>query len=106
MMTKDNDAIIALRDAAAKRVTARTRFNAELNNTKVRLHPTQLIENAKKSMIIKARAGGEKAVVHAKRNSPLLIALGTAATAFALRKPLLGLIKKTRNRYQRKDVEM
>ncbi|MEH6756600.1 MAG: hypothetical protein V7676_03710 [Parasphingorhabdus sp.] len=87
-MTQNNDDIFNLRDLAIERQQARDHLKEDFSQTKERLRPTNLIQNAKDKALDRVQKTGKIALQGVKDNPGKVASVTAAATLLALRKPL------------------
>jgi hypothetical protein len=87
-MTQKNDDIFKLRNLAIEKKEARENLNEDVSNTKERLRPANLIQEAKDKALDRVQKTGESALQGVKDNPGKVASVAAAATLLALRKPL------------------
>ncbi|WP_422343856.1 hypothetical protein [Parasphingorhabdus sp.] len=87
-MTQKNDDIFKLRNLAIEKKEAREILNEDVSNTKERLRPANLIQEAKDKALDRVQKTGESALQGVKDNPGKIASVAAAATLLALRKPL------------------
>ena len=87
-MTQNNDDIFRLRSLAIEKKQARENVRQELSDTKERLRPANLIQEAKDKTLDRVQKAGEDALQGVKNHPGKVATVAAAAALVALRKPL------------------
>ncbi len=87
-MTQKNDDIFKLRNLAIEKKEARENLSEDLSETKERLRPANLIQEAKDKALDRVQKTGESALQGVKDNPGKVASVAAAATLLALRKPI------------------
>ncbi|MEW4466766.1 hypothetical protein AB1K62_02900 [Parasphingorhabdus sp. JC815] len=87
-MTQNNDDIFRLRSLAIEKKLARDNVRKELSDTKERLRPANLIQEAKDKTLDRIQKVSEDALQGVKDHPGKVATVATAAALMALRKPL------------------
>ena len=87
-MTQKNDDIFTLRDLAIEKQEAREHLKNDFSETRERLRPANLIQNAKDKALDRVQKTGEAALQGVKDNPGKVASVAAAAALLALRKPL------------------
>ncbi|WP_108809949.1 hypothetical protein [Sphingorhabdus sp. Alg231-15] len=87
-MTQKNDDIFKLRNLAIEKKEAMENVKEDISETKERLKPANLIQEAKDKALDRVQKTGETALQGVKDNPGKVATVAAAATLLALRKPL------------------
>ena len=87
-MTQKNDDIFKLRSLAIEKKEARENLKEDISETKERLRPANLIQEAKDKALDRVQKTGETALQGVKDNPGKVASVAAAAALLALRKPL------------------
>ncbi len=87
-MTQKNDDIFKLRNLAIEKEQARENVKDDISETKERLRPSNLIQEAKDKAIERVQKTGESALQGVKDNPGKVASIAAAAAVLALRKPV------------------
>ncbi|MEP2102338.1 MAG: hypothetical protein ABJP02_12600 [Parasphingorhabdus sp.] len=87
-MTQKNDDIFKLRNLAIDKKEARENLKEDISETKERLRPANLIQEAKDKALDRVQKTGESALQGVKDNPGKVASVAAAAALLALRKPL------------------
>ncbi|HEY9092738.1 hypothetical protein [Parasphingorhabdus sp.] len=87
-MTQKNDDIFRLRSLAIEKQQARDTLRKDLSDTKERLRPTNLIQEAKNKTLDQVQKTGEGALQGMKNHPGKVASVAAVAALVALRKPL------------------
>lgn len=91
-MTKKNDDIFSLRDLAVEKKEARENLKEDISETKERLRPANLIQEAKDKALGRVQKTGETALQGVKDNPGKVASVAAAAALLAFRKPLTNFL--------------
>lgn len=87
-MTQKNDDIFKLRNLAIEKKEARESLKQDFSETKERLRPANLIQEAKEKALDHVQKTGESALQGVKDNPGKVASVAAAAALLALHKPL------------------
>lgn len=87
-MTQKNDEIFKLRNLAIDKQEKREHLKEDFAETRERLRPANLIQEAKDKALDRVQKTGESALQTVKDNPGKVASVAAAATLLALRKPL------------------
>lgn len=87
-MTQKNDDIFKLRNLAIEKAQARENVKDDISQTKERLRPANLIQEAKDKALERVQKTGETALQGVKDNPGKVASIAAAAAVLALRKPV------------------
>lgn len=87
-MTQSNDDIFSLRNLAIEREEARENLKDNFSETKERVRPSNLIQEAKTKALDRVQKTGKDAVETVKANPAVTVSVIAAAALVALRKPI------------------
>ncbi len=87
-MTQKNDDIFKLRNLAIEKKEAMENVKEDISETKERLKPANLMQEAKDKALDRVQKTGETALQGVKDNPGKVATVAAAATLLALRKPL------------------
>lgn len=87
-MNQKNDDIFKLRNLAIEKKEARDNLREDFSETKERLRPANLLQEAKDKALDRVQKTGESALQGVKDNPGKVASVAAAATLLALRKPL------------------
>ncbi|QTD56176.1 hypothetical protein [Parasphingorhabdus cellanae] len=87
-MTQKNDDIFKLRNLAIEKEQARENVKNDISETKERLRPSNLIQEAKHKAMERVQKTGESALQGVKDNPGKVATVAAAAALLALRKPV------------------
>lgn len=87
-MTQKNDDIFKLRNLAIEKQEALENLSDDFTETKERLRPANLMQEAKDKALDRVQKTGESALQGVKDNPGKVATVAAAATLLALRKPL------------------
>lgn len=87
-MNQKNDDIFKLRNLAIEKSEARESLKDDISQTKERLRPANLIQEAKGKALNRVQKTGETALQGVKDNPGKIASVAAAAALIALRKPL------------------
>lgn len=87
-MTQKNDDIFKLRSLAIEKEQARENVKDDISQTKERLRPSNLIQEAKDKALERVQKTGETALQGVKDNPGKVASIAAAAAVLALRKPV------------------
>lgn len=91
-MTGNNDDIFNLRELAIGRDQARENLKGNFAETKERIRPGNLVQDAKSKAVDQMQKTGKNAVETVKSNPGIAASVVAAAALVALRKPLSRLV--------------
>ena len=101
-MTQNNDDIFSLRNLAIERDEARENLKDNFSETKERVRPSNLIQEAKSKALDQVQKTGKGAVATVKENPAITASVIAAAALVALRKPISQFMS---NRAKSPDTE-
>ncbi len=96
-MPKNNDDIFSLRSLAMDRDLARQNLKRDTQETRERLKPSNLMEEAKSKAAKRIRRAGSDAISGIRANPGLTATVAATATLIAMRKPIAKLIASRKN---------
>ncbi len=91
-MPKNNDEIFSLRNLAIERDAARQNLKRDTKQTRERLKPSNLVNEAKNKAADRVRRAGSEAISGIRANPALTATVAATATLIAMRKPIAKLI--------------
>ena len=95
-MPKNNDEIFSLRNLAIERDAARQNLKRDTKQTRERLKPSNLVNEAKNKAADRVRRAGSEAISGIRANPALTATVAATATLIAMRKPIAKLIASRR----------
>ncbi|MEP3224506.1 MAG: hypothetical protein ABJO01_00905 [Parasphingorhabdus sp.] len=95
-MTQKNDDIFKLRNLAIEKKAARENLQDDLTETKERLRPANLVQEAKAKALSRVQKTGEGAIQGVKDNPGKVASVAAAAALLALRKPITNYLTNRR----------
>ncbi len=87
-MTQKNDDIFKLRNLAIEKTEARESLKEDISQTKERLRPANLVQEAKDKALNRVQKTSESALQGVKDNPGKVASVAAVAALIALRKPL------------------
>ena len=91
-MPKNNDEIFSLRNLAMDRDLARRNLKQDAQDTRERLKPSNLVNEAKNKAADRVRRAGSDAISGIRANPAPTATVAATATLIAMRKPIAKLI--------------